>query len=332
MEKGMRAVAASSVITLAVAGATVTGLSGRPAASYSGPCQAVFVSPHQDDEVLSMGAAVRQHVEEFGGDKVCAVLFTTGLHSVTRTVIRGGTAGPITYAGWLPSGTSSPVSHPSLTDDQFIAARDAEFVAALQALGVPSSNIYVNGYTLNGVKRRAHTQNTIPGVERVYDDNDGNAAQKARASAFMDAVVRYFGSGKDYKTQSPSDPSGDHAALGLALQNTSLTVRSKRYYYPPYQRSLPNDDRLTLTEQKATNSAALLNAAKAYGVYDPSHGRYGIGWLSVSQPFGGDALSVQTCVKDSTNTVSCNAPTPAYPSASQDTSFIGNYVSLVQTA
>lgn len=68
---------------------------------------AVFFTPHQDDETLSMGASIVQHVR--AGRTVYVVLLTTGQNSWVHTL------------------------YPST--EVFIAERDREFVAAVKAMG-----------------------------------------------------------------------------------------------------------------------------------------------------------------------------------------------------
>lgn len=55
-----------------------------PVSVTASSCRYVFLSPHQDDEVLSMGAAIRSRVERVGGNSVCVALFLTGESSAVR--------------------------------------------------------------------------------------------------------------------------------------------------------------------------------------------------------------------------------------------------------
>lgn len=76
----------------------------------------LFVTPHQDDESLSMGAAIRAHLE--AGHDVHVLLLTTGQNSAAR-------------------------SKTSLDVPQFIEARDDEMKRACRRLGVRFANIHV---------------------------------------------------------------------------------------------------------------------------------------------------------------------------------------------
>jgi LmbE family N-acetylglucosaminyl deacetylase len=68
---------------------------------------AIFFSPHQDDEVLSMGASLKEHVQ--AGREVIVVLCTDG---------SGSTVGP---------------RYPSIAE--FVKERDREFTTAVHRMG-----------------------------------------------------------------------------------------------------------------------------------------------------------------------------------------------------
>lgn len=80
----------------------------------------IYFSPHQDDETISMGASIANHV--VAGRTVYVVLITDGSASSARTKL-------------------CDIKHVCLTKAQFSAARTREFVAALGQLGVPASRI-----------------------------------------------------------------------------------------------------------------------------------------------------------------------------------------------
>lgn len=76
----------------------------------------LFATPHQDDESLSMGSAIRAHLE--AGHDVHTLLCTTGQNSAVRTQL-----------GWdVPT---------------FVAARDDEYTRAARRLGVRFPNIHI---------------------------------------------------------------------------------------------------------------------------------------------------------------------------------------------
>jgi LmbE family N-acetylglucosaminyl deacetylase len=81
----------------------------------------VYVSPHQDDETLSMGASIRKHLEAtvngVPAHDVHVLLLTTGSGSGAQAVV-------------------------GLSDEDFAAARDDELVRASRALGVRADHVH----------------------------------------------------------------------------------------------------------------------------------------------------------------------------------------------
>lgn len=90
---------------------------------------AVFFVPHQDDEALSMGVGILEHVDAHRDVRV--VVVTDGRSSGAR--------------GQLCQRVAI-----CLTPTEFAAARDKEMVAALGRLGVRRQNIYFEGIPDNG--------------------------------------------------------------------------------------------------------------------------------------------------------------------------------------
>lgn len=76
----------------------------------------LFVTPHQDDETISMGVAVRDHLN--AGLDVHILLLTTGENSAVRPEL----------------GMDIPT---------FIATRDDEMVRATRQVGVPTANLHI---------------------------------------------------------------------------------------------------------------------------------------------------------------------------------------------
>lgn len=76
----------------------------------------LWVTPHQDDETLSEGSAIRHHLE--AGHEVHVLLLTTGVNSGARA--------------------KTP-----LTPAQFVEARDDELFRATRELGVRRSNVHI---------------------------------------------------------------------------------------------------------------------------------------------------------------------------------------------
>ena len=256
--------------------------------SYSGSIRTLVLVPHQDDETLSMGAMIAEHVAVNGPETVGVVLFTTGESSGVRRVLR--------EVGYVPAG-GSRVERVALSRRQFVASRDAEFYAACTRLGVPHGNIFMPGFTLteddgSTFQRGSYTTGSIPRLARFRDGVADRTVQQRRFTAAVDVVLAWFGP-VHVKTISDHDPSQDHRLLGAAVRASRRPTLSRRWYYPPYRvkdtprsapRMFPRDAGVYLPQVEA--------AGREYGVWAPTRGRFSVGWFSVGSVFGGPAEQV----------------------------------------
>ena len=265
-------IARTSASLVAAAALTTGALVTAPSAQAASSCTAVFLSPHQDDDVLSMGAAIQAHVAARGADKVCVALMTTGRNSGARSYFAG--------KGYIAYGQTTPYTNTTIANDPvaFGQARDLEFKTAVNRLGVPMSNIYLDN---------------LPGYSRVFDYNTTayETQQRAAANAFVNAAIAYWGR-VDYKTQSHNDPSVDHRVLGRALKARVSSTNSVRVYWPQYQGRTQTYNAKLYTELP-TNAHTVWMAASKYMTFLPSTGLYGIGGISVPQAFGDRALLIK---------------------------------------
>lgn len=103
--------------------------------------EAVFFIPHQDDEILSMGAYILQHIE--AGRDVKVVLMTDGQNSGVRNEL-------------IADGFE-------LSHTAFAKARDREFLDCLTRLGVGLENIYFEDFEDGTL-----TRNPVKEVMKTY--------------------------------------------------------------------------------------------------------------------------------------------------------------------
>lgn len=254
-----KTIATLSVAALSALGAVLPA-SQAHAATTPSSCRYVFLISHNDDELLTMGAGIRQHVNTQGGSKVCAVMMTTGVTSGVQDALKN--------PSYNPDGKGY-----TLTDARFTTARDRESWNALLHMGVPAANIYLNGYT---------TANT--GVARIVDINNGSAAQDTAVSNWMGATINYFGA-RHYKTMTDkSTDTGDHRAMGRALRArvNDSRVLSARFYSEPYRTS---SVALTPVPYSATDKTQLQKANNSFRIWSPTTGFYKIGYRSVTALF-----------------------------------------------
>lgn len=260
--------------TLTAATAVAVGLAGSLAASVPSHaattpsnCTFVFLIPHQDDELLTMGAGIRQHVNAHGGAKVCAVAMTTGIGSGVKNAMKNPSFNPDGKAYYL-------------TDAQFRSARDKETWDALVHMGVPASNIYLNGYG---------TPST--GVNRLRDVNNGSPKQAAKIDDWMKDTINYFGTPRNYKTMTDrSSDTGDHREMGRTLRRLSTTpgystkISSARFYVEPYRRSSVTGS-VGNVVPSASDKVQLRKANNSFRIWNPASGYYQIGYRSVTSLF-----------------------------------------------
>ena len=260
MRKPLKALSMAAVVAITGTMGAVSAPTTAHAATTPSSCQYVFLTPHNDDELLTMGAGIRQHVNALGGAKVCVVMMTTGVTSGVQDALKN------------PSNNPDGKAY-NLTDAQFTTARDRESWNALLYMGVPAANIYLNGYT---------TANT--GVPRIVDVNNGSAAQDAAVSNWMGATINYFGA-RHYKTMTDkSTDTGDHRAMGRALRArvNDPRVLSARFYSEPYRTS---SVALIPVPYSATDKTQLQKANNSFRIWSPTTGFYKIGYRSVTDIF-----------------------------------------------
>ena len=207
----------------------------------------IVLSPHPDDETLSLGVWIANRVGR--GDRVIVVALTDGRAT--------GATGPIgRRLGRV------------VDRDEIAAARMREMRAAAAALGVAPGDVYA-----------AHLDtDASPGGSRatVPEVGDVIAAFAERFPQAEFATMSYL-----------AEHHKDHLNAGQALVEawraglvTHAEFAVSRLYW---NQSLPGEhDELPGSAQAR---AAVVAAARAYDLWDPAHGRLSVGWYSVRPQF-----------------------------------------------
>ena len=216
----------------------------------------IFFSPHQDDEVLTMGIPIVRCLN--AGCNVYVVLCSDGVSSGVHGVLQNGQTcekheGAHTYA---------------LSDAEFIAARDAEFRQSCRALGCKEKNVIipqnrcVDGFlTIAAVKELM--QQTI---DELLDNGE-------------EAVVHTLSCNE-------ANQHRDHRAVGAAaieLYESDERIKHLELYVEPYE----NTGRFvteTISADAQTRQR-LAEAIESYKLWDPQKGRYAVGYHSVTNEF-----------------------------------------------
>lgn len=217
---------------------------------------AIFFTPHQDDETIGMGASIIEDVRI--GRPVYVVLFTNGAVSGALEILNG--AKPCTY--------HHTIHHFNLSVQDFIDARNAEFIAACKVLGV--HRIY------------------IANLGAGYDESIG---LKCMTYKFKELIL-YFknqnpnASNKIISGNCDKTPSGlrsdAHRAGAIAMHQlytagkiTDIRLyRDYVYYYSQKQRTAG------WIKPVSTNFDMMLRqrACDEYKYFNPDEGRYAIGF------------------------------------------------------
>jgi LmbE family N-acetylglucosaminyl deacetylase len=90
----------------------------------------LFFSPHQDDELLSMGVDIVNHIQ--AGDEVHVILCTDGRNSTVRKNLNDNTN----------CDTCHTKHNYNLSYETFIQSRDYEFNDSCWAMGVAKANVH----------------------------------------------------------------------------------------------------------------------------------------------------------------------------------------------
>lgn len=149
--------------------------------SPSAPGRALYVSPHQDDEQLSYGAAIRADLEE--GYEVECILVTDGRWGNSRL-------NPVleTRLGYVPG------------FEEYSAARDREFVESCLRMGarpiLPSTADRIqDGFaTKDGVKNLIRKYTESGAVLRGTSQYDQHNDHKRVGEALIELAAEGFGS------------------------------------------------------------------------------------------------------------------------------------------
>lgn len=221
----------------------------------------LYFAPHQDDELLTMGldicASVKRNMD------VHVILCADGSRSGVLRVLNNGKS----------CGKHEGVHCYDLTTEEFVQARDREFIDSCFAMGVPRENIH------------------IPENRAV----DGSVSVK-EAEDIMLHYLELLGRDAMVCTISPNNGTAqhrDHKAVGKAAENllNKGIVRQVKAFIEPYHfaqicdnaRLIPVDPYI----EEASSDAAkkLEKAIGAYSRWAPEQGRYAVGYHSVTTEF-----------------------------------------------
>lgn len=222
-------------------------------------CKVVlFFSPHQDDELLTLGAYA-QHVMSQGAD-AHVILCSNGVKSYVRQMLDDG-----------QSCNKCEGSHEYCLDEAaFSDARDREYLASCQATGYRPSRIhFASRRVVDGSLSKKEASAIIRRYLAVFPE-----AEVCTISPFVGEVQH-----------------SDHRHLGQAAVELYRKGRIRRLnlFVEPYCLQafrLKNPDiELSSVVADGSKKAGLASAIAQYCFWDPSVERYAIGYHSVTGEF-----------------------------------------------
>lgn len=221
----------------------------------------LYFAPHQDDELLTLGIDISISITK--GHDVHIILCTDGSKSCVRKILNNQKS----------CAKHEGTHNYDLSIEDFIIARDKEFLDSCYALGVIPSNIHIleNRYT-DGTLTVANAESIIKTFLSDYGD---------------DSIVCTIGSNNG------STQHSDHKALGKAAENLFAKgiIKELKLFIEPYlsKKVLSNPRALPIypTTQKAPVSIKknIKNAISSYSCWNPTEQRYAIGYHSVTTEF-----------------------------------------------
>jgi LmbE family N-acetylglucosaminyl deacetylase len=215
---------------------------------------AVFFSPHQDDESIGMSGSIAAEVA--AGRQVFLELMTGGQESAARiTLANGG------RDSWHPGRHTY-----SLTIAQFSLARTKEFLDA-------AARLHVTGVFLNGFEENHLTTDQVTRRVNFWKRWGGDGLSLHGTAGAEDPGSPTIG------------PHPDHVAVWTALNQSGVRDITGHLIYQYRTHLGTYDERVDFTGL----CQARQNALAAYKVWNPSQGRYAIGYHSVRTLFDSSA-------------------------------------------
>lgn len=214
----------------------------------------LFFSPHQDDELLSMGIGIIESLKE---DETHVILCTDGSKSSVRKVLNDK----------KPCKFSIGIHKYDLNEEQFVMARDKEFLQSCKLLGVKDENIHISKMrTVDGGLTIKESKQII----KYYLNRYKNA--KVR-------TITPFGCAKQHD---------DHKNLGMAaleLYNEGQ-IKDLEFYIEPYlYKEFLEINEISVQTKSTNNEKMILKAIKSYKTWKPKHRKYAIGYHSTRRFF-----------------------------------------------
>lgn len=216
-----------------------------------------YFSPHQDDELLNLGAAMCRDID--AGHQVFCVLCTDGGASGARRMLGDGGV-----CHWHGGRHDFPMDVPA-----FSAARDLEFTESCRRMGLPDDHILL--------------PDDRAGDGQLTEDHALRLMRQAVSRFPVEQVAVKTLSEVTWRHQNPDHTAVARAALRLYREGgcASLTEYLETILYPAPE-ELPVMETVLPTPAQRKR---LLNAAEIYCRWQPEEERFAVGFHSVADEF-----------------------------------------------
>ena len=221
----------------------------------------LYFAPHQDDELLTLGIDIITSISK--GHDVHVILCTDGSKSGVRKMLNNGET----------CTKHEGIHNYNLSIEEFVQARDREFLGSCHSLGIQPSNIHI--------------------LETRYIDGSLSVSD---AESVIEKFLSVYGKDSIVCTIGPNNgPSQhrDHKALGRAAENllNKGMIQELRLFIEPYhaKKVLTNPRLLpvypTIQKAAAAKEKNIQNAVSSYSYWNPDEQRYAVGYHSVTTEF-----------------------------------------------
>ncbi|MCQ4085240.1 PIG-L family deacetylase [Saccharibacillus sp. JS10] len=216
----------------------------------------LFFIPHQDDEALTFGAAIRNHLNV--GDECHIILYTDGSSSNVVRQLNGETKSSMHRKTLNPEREG----YAPLSRDDLVRCRNDEFLRSCLALGVPADHVHFVQQLQDGTSTVEDCEELI----RAFTDQ----YHGARVKTFTDL-------GNNHK---------DHANMGAAARKLYQQERiaDLRLYVEPYnlrQAKKAGSGIQILKEKPESDRDKVVAALQEYKKWNPALEQFAIGYHSV---------------------------------------------------
>ena len=212
----------------------------------------LYFAPHQDDELLTMGIDIANSIKQ--GLDVHVILCINGSKSKVKNVLNNGKT-----CGFHKD------SHVfDLSTNDFVSARDREFIESCHCLGVPLSNIHIYP------KRQSDRELSVENAQNIILEYLPLFSKNLKVCSI------WHNNGTEQHI--------DHKNIGNAVYNLykCRKIKEVRFFKEPYCESETKFQKIQTTQDIEVK---INNAIISYSKWEPENGRYAIGYHSVINHF-----------------------------------------------